>query len=236
MTEVANPTQKVLTLTGILQFAYLASPFQSKQDDGKVRLVYKTSVLFDRNDPQTELIRAATREVAKAAWGDKPTLATGPDGNQVQVPEWQAILMRFAATAADKLAIRDGNFAKDEAYKGKFYITANAKKQPTVVATLGNPPANVKLEPGHIFYPGSTDKCAVMVAIYAQNPKGGKQTTWGERINVQLMGVQFLEKGEGLSGGGRVAQVQEFGINPVAADAVIPMSQADVGTGAGGLI
>lgn len=236
MVDQTNSIQKVLSLTGILQYAYIASPYESTQDDGSKRLVFKTSLLLERNDPQIEIIRAATREVAKAAWHEAPTVMTGPDGQNVQVPEWQAILMRFAATAADKLALRDGNFAKDEVYKGKYYITANAKKRPTVVATLGNPPANVKLEPGHLFYPGSTDKAAVVVAIYAQNPKGGKKTPWGERINCQLMGVQFLEKGAGLSGGGRVAQVQEFGINPVAADAPIPMSQADVGTGAGGLI
>jgi hypothetical protein len=49
------------------------------------------------------------------------------------------------------------------------------------------------------------------------------------------MGIQFLKHGTAFGGtGGRIARVEEFGINPLEADAPIPMSQADVGN-AGGL-
>lgn len=217
MNDQANSIQEVLTVVGRLNYAYLAQPFPSKSDDGKVRLVYKTQVLIKPDSPDVALIKAATRRVALAAWEGEAELT----------------LQRLAAQ--DKLALHSGDLQEGAEYKGHLFISANGKKQPTVVATLGNPPANVRLEPGHAFYPYSGCKAAVMIALYAQSPKR-KPVSYGPRINCQLMGVQFLAHDTPFGGGGgRIARVEEFGINPTDADASIPMTQADVGN-AGGLL
>lgn len=211
MTETTNDIQEILTVTGLLNYAYFAEPYKNK--DGK--LSYKTHVILELTSPDVQRIKDAQRKIAVAAW----------EGDAVRV------LTKLAAQ--DKLALHEGAMQEGEEYQGKCYISCNGKKPPTVVATLGNPPANVKLDPSHPLYPRSTDTAAVMFAMYAQGPKR-KPSDWGERINCQLMGVQTLSKGAGIGGGGRIARVDEFGINPADADASIPMSQADVGQ-AGGL-
>jgi hypothetical protein len=241
-----NSTQRDLEIIGILNYAFLATPFKSKKDDGTFRDVYKTSVLMERNDPQVETIKQAQREIAQAAWGSDPVPWTNPDGTQAMIPEWQAMLLRFDAQG--KIALKDGNLSDDENAKGKLFITANFNPnpargllRPTIIATLGNPPQNVKLEPGNPFFPYSGCKAAVQVSIYAQGPKG-KPHQNGSRINVQLKGVQFLAHGKAFAGGGpRIAQPSEFGIRPADADAAIPgaaqgaADQPNLGA-AGGLI
>jgi hypothetical protein len=243
MTAANNSTQRDLDLIGILNYAFLAVPFKSKKDDGSFRDVFKTSILFEPSDPMLETIRVAQREIAAAAWGTDLTPWTNPDGSAAQIPEWQAMLLRFVA--AGKSVIRDGNLADDPNSKGKLYITANFNPnpdrglvRPPCVATLGNPPQNVILAPGHPFFPYSGCKALVKVSMYAQGPKG-KPHANGPRINVQLKGIQFLEHGKAFaSGGAKLARIDEFGIRPADADAAIPSQpaqQANVGA-AGGLI
>lgn len=261
MTEQTNDIQRVLTVTGVLSYAFLAQPFASKSDDGSVRQVYKTQVLIDPTSPDVQKIKQASREVAAAAWGNDPKPWTDANGATAMIPEWETIMRRFAMQDASKLALRDGNFEDGEEYKGKLFISCNGKKPPSVVVTLSGASlaaevdkalkldsktawanavrannmtaANVPIGPDSSWFPRSTDKCSVVLALYAQSPKS-KPVKWGPRINCQLMGVQFLERGKGFAGGGRVARIDEFGINPADADVVIPASQPDVGN-AGGL-
>lgn len=234
----ANDIQEVMAVTGILQYAYFAAPYKNK--DGK--LSYKTAVLMDPTASDVARVKAAQRKVALAAWEAESELTLARLGAQ------------------DKLALHDGNLQKDEAFKGKVFLSCNAKKPPSIVVTMGGARlqaeiakalqidpktawantarannmtvANVPIGPDSEFYPRSTDKAVVHIAIYAQSPKR-KPVDWGERINCQLMGVQFLERGAGLGGGGRVARIDEFGINPVDADADIPAEAPATGNAAG---
>jgi hypothetical protein len=241
MTTDSNSIQRELTVTGLLSYAFLATPFKSKNDDGTFRDVYKTSVLFERNSPDVEAIKAASREVAQAAWGDKLTPWVDANGQNIQLPNWQVVMQQLSSK--DKLALHDGNFAKEDYYKGKLFITANFNPKPergmlkpSIVATLGNPPANVLLTPGHPFFPYSGCKAAVKIAVYAQSPDR-KPVKHGQRINCQLMGVQFLAHGTAFGGSaGRVARVDEFGINPLDADAPIPGGAAPSFGAADGLM
>lgn len=213
MTEDTNSIQEILTVTGILSYCYVAQPGY-KNKDGKIS--FKTSVILEKTSPDVQKIKDATRRIATAAW------------------DVDAIQTLTKLQAQDKLALHDGDIQDEEYYKGKLFISCNAKKEVPIIVTLGNPPANVKLQPGHAFYPYSGCKAAVIFALYAQSPKR-KPSDWGPRINCQLMGVQFLAHGTAFGGsGGRVATIAEFGINPLDADAAIPMTQADVGA-AGGL-
>jgi hypothetical protein len=226
MADAQNSIQVDLDVIGELNFVYLASPFPSKKDDGTIRLVYKTSVLLDPNTPdgaqQIANIKAATRQVAAAAWA-----------NSMQVLE--------KLSAQDKLALHNGDFqdlTKYPEYKGKLFINCayNPKPgtpaKPPCVATLGTPPANVQVEPGHPNFPYSGSKGLVKISLYAQSPDR-KPVGYGQRIVCQLKGVQFLAHGQQRGGGGpRLANVSEFGINPLDADGAIPLS-ADAGSASG---
>lgn len=227
MAEATNSTQIDLDIIGELNFAFLAAPFPSKKDDGTVRMVYKTTVLLDKNTPegiqQADNVRAATRKIAAAAWADPQTLA------------------RLAAK--DMLALHDGDLqdlTKYPEYKGKYFVTCNYNPKPgnpakpPCIATLGTPPANVTLEPGHPNFPYSGCKALVKTSTYAQAADGKRNpNNYPQRINTQLKGVQFLAHGAQRGGGGaRLANVSEFGINPLDADGAIPMA-ADVGAASG---
>jgi hypothetical protein len=233
----ANSIQRELTIVGLLSYAFLATPFKSKSDDGTFRDVFKTSVIMEPTAPDVEAIKTASREVAQAAWGTDPTVWVEENGTTITIPEWQAVMKRLAAV--DKLALHNGNLQKEDYYKGKLFVTANFNPKPerglirpTIVATLGNPPANVELQPGHAFFPYSGCKAAVKIAVYAQSPKR-KPVKHGPRINCQLMGVQFLAHGTAFGGtAGRIARANEFGINPLDADAPIPGGAAPASVGA----
>jgi hypothetical protein len=208
MTEQTNTgAREILTVTGILNYAFLITPHKSKKYPEQPPK-FKTSVLFDPTDPQLAAIKAVQRKLGVATWGD------------------QADFRMQKLMAQDKLVLHDGNLADDEQSKGKIFLKSSNKNVVPVYATLGNPPTNVKLEPGHAFFPYSGCKAAVMFEMYVY-----KQ----ESFVCQLMGVQFLAHGKafGGTGGGRVATAAEFGINPAAADANIPMQPADVGAASG---
>lgn len=230
MTEANLSTQRDLDVIGTLSFAYLAEPFPSKKDDGTIRMVYKTHVILDPATPegaaQIAKIKEASKAVAQAAWGEG----------------YIATMQQLAAK--DVLALHAGetmDLEKNPQYAGKFFISTNynpkpgASTKPPCVATLGTPPANVLLEPGHPNFPYSGCKAAVKISLYAQSPNG-KPSKYGKRINCQLKGVQFLAHGKAFGGGGpRLASVNEFAINPLDADGAMPASAEDMGA-AGGLI
>lgn len=225
MTDIALPIQEDLDIIGELNFAFLAQPFPSKKDDGTIRLVYKTQVLLDPNTPegaaQIEKIKAAQRKISANAWKDPATLG------------------RLAAK--DLLALHSGDLqdlTKFPEYKGKVFISANyspkagSSLRPPCVATLGTPPANVLLEPGHPNFPYSGCRAAVKISLYAQSPDR-KPVSYGQKFVCQLKGVQFLAHGQQRGGSGaKLASVAEFGINPLDADGAIPMSQ-DAGAASG---
>lgn len=224
MAEQTNTgAREILTVQGILNYAFLITPHKSRKYPEQPPK-FKTSVLFDPTDPQLAQIRAVQRKLAEATWGSTPTASMDAQGNQIMIPMWQFRLEKLSAQ--DKLVLHNGNMAEDEQSKGKIFLKTSNKNMVPCYATLGNPPANVKLEPGHAFFPYSGCKAAVMFEMYVY-----KQ----ESLVCQLMGVQFLAHGKAFAGtgGGRVANASEFGINPAAADAAIPMNQAEVGAASG---
>jgi hypothetical protein len=227
--------RKVLTVSGILNWVFLAQPYQSKKYPNQAPR-YKTQVMLNPLAPadaaEIEKVKLAQREVAAATWGDN----------------WQQVLARMGAK--DELVLHNGDLQQDDNAKGMVILNAAVKKPPATLVTLGggalkaaiaaNPnadwakkaladnaqAANVPTAPGHPMYPYSGCRGAVMFELYVYNK---------ESFVCQLMGVQFLEHGKPFAGGGggRIARVDEFGINPTDADAAIPMSQADTGAGAG---
>jgi len=175
-------------------YAYIFEPF--KGDNGSS---YTSHGILELNDPQVAQIVATMKAVAKEMWKD----------------EADAVYQQLKGK--DKLCLHMGDVTKagEEAYKGKIYISANSKNPVRVVETRGG--VNVELTAADAR-PRSGDYGNLIVNIWAQNNKFGK------RINAQLMGVQYVRKGTPLGGGGRVATLDEFGVEPSDADSEAPVA------------
>lgn len=196
-------TQVELMLTNV-RLSYFDGyvPYVSTNDEGKQTATYGTHCLMDPNHPGVQLVKDAQRKVAQAAWGDN----------------WQAILNSLAAK--DDLCLHKGEVSRptEEAYQGKYYVSARSKARPTCVATQGG--VNVIVHQGEPLAPYSGCYANVKIAVYAQGANG-KPSKFGKRINAQLMGVQFVRHGDAF-GGGKVARPEEFGIVAEDADGAAP--------------
>lgn len=197
-----DATQKIITLQDVrLSYAFLFNPMIGTDDKGNTTRNFCTHAIMAPNHPGIALLKAAQKEVAQAKWGA------------------QALAIMQSLSGQDKLALHSGNISKpgQEGYEGNFYVSANSKQRPTLVETRGG--VNVQLVESD-GRPYSGCFANVMVAVYAQDPKGEK-AKFGKRINAQLMGVQFLRHGDAF-GGGRVAKPEEFGITAEGADGAAP--------------
>lgn len=210
-------TQIVLLLEHVrFSYFYGFEPFIGKNSEGKETRTYSAHAIFDRTHPAFELVRAAQRKVAAAAWGAQA----------------EAVLAQLAAQ--DKLCMHDGNISKmgQDAYKDKIFVSANNSKPPNIIATRGG--QNVVIQRNDPYAPYSGCWGNLMVAVYAQSPNS-KPNKWGKRINAQFMGAQFLEHDEKLGGGGRIARPDEFPtVAPADADGAVPAALQS--TAASGLV
>lgn len=194
---MADSTNKVLTLRkGRFSYLYVFDTY--KGDNGES---YCGHFILEPTDPQVATIVAAMKEVARARWGT------------------EADAVYASLKAKDRLALHLGDVAKpgEEAYKGKVFLSGTSKTRPTVVETRGG--VNVPLTNADAR-PRSGDYGNMICAIWAQDNKFGK------RINCQIQGVQYTAKGAPLGGGGRVAAVEEFGVDPSDADGAEPTADA----------
>ncbi len=196
---MGSPTNIEMMLTGV-RFSYLYAFEAYKGDSGES---YCAHGLMELTDPQIAAIVANMKAVAKAKWP----------------ADWEEVYA--ALKGKDKLALHLGDVAKpgDAAYKGKAYISANNKTRISVVETRNG--VNVQLTSADAR-PRSGDFGNMKIAIWAQDGKFGK------RINAQLQGVQYVRKGAPLGGGGRVATVDEFDIEPTDVDGAAPATASGV--------
>jgi hypothetical protein len=124
----------------------------------------------------------------------------------------------------DKLCIHDGNITKGGAdpYKDMLFISASNERRPEILVTRNG--VNVKIDASDPMYPYSGCRANLIVDLWPQSPDG-KPSKWGKRINATLAGVQFLQHGVPLGGGGRVAKLEEFPtVETSGADAAAPLA------------
>lgn len=86
--------------------------------------------------------------------------------------------------------------AKFDGFDGNFFVSANSKAKPTVVTRQGTPAEE------NAVYAG----CYVLghIVIWAQDNQ------YGQRLNAEVTGVQFLRDGDAFSGGAAPSSVDEF--------------------------
>jgi len=165
-----------------LSYFYGFEPYEGVDDAGKKTENYCVHSILQPGHPDITKLVALMKQCANNAYGEK-----GPQ-------TYEELRLQ------NRLAIHDGTVYKpgEEAYKGNYYVSSNAKMRPTIIDGNRTPLVAKDGRP----YSGCYGN--VMVSIWAQ-PAG----KFGKRINAQLMGVQFTRHGDAF-GGGRVAAPEEF--------------------------
>ncbi len=176
----------------LLSYAYLASPFQGKNENGEITYTYTTHAIFKPGSPQHDTMKKAINEACIIGWGA------------------QGEATKAQLAGMDKLCIHDGNVSKggEGPYKDMLFVSMNSRTKPRIVVTRNG--VNVEIGAGDPQFPYSGCRANVLFDVYPQGAAGAKPNKGGKRINAGLTGVQFLAHGEPLGGGGRVAKVEEF--------------------------
>lgn len=224
MNAAIAPTSKTIVIEDVeLSYLFCDRPKENKdQKTGKITYSYESHGVFPASHPAFNLIRETMRELARNAWGETPTQFPfgTPDPNTgqatlVTMPNWQGVLQGLQLEG--RIPLRDGNrrTKQEEPYTGNFYIATRSSRQPTVAVTRGG--VNVAIQPGDPQYPYSGCRGNLIVDLWVQGTNS-KPSPYGRRINAQLTGVQFLAHGKRRGGGGRAADLNEFGIHPADAD------------------
>lgn len=160
---------------------------------------FGTHAIFPPTHPQVPKLVELMKQAAINGWKD------------------QGLAIYEQLKAQDKLCLRVGNIAKpgQEGYVDQLFISANSPKRPRILATRGG--VNVEVPPGQPDSPYSGCRANVKVQIWpllGGVDKNGQPIS--KRICAQWQGVQFLAHGAAF-GGGRIANLDEFGV--VASDA-----------------
>jgi len=144
---------------------------------------YGASFIMERKDPNVAKIEEAMEVIAKAKWGAK------------------ASMVLKGMKAGQKLCLRDGDLkAQYEGFEGNMYVSANAQesKRPTVL----NKDKSALIESDGVVYSG----CYVNASLELW----AMDNQYGQRINANLLGVQFADDGDSFGGGGAVADPDDF--------------------------
>jgi hypothetical protein len=167
----------------IIPEARLAFPdlFEARSVDGGAAM-FGANFIIPLDSPAIPALLAEEERVAKEKWGEKAT------ANLAMI------------RANNRGAVKPGALkAKYDGFEGNMFVSANSKTRPTVVDRQRSP---LTAADGKI-YAG----CYVLghVTLWAQDNK------FGQRINAEVTGVQFLRDGDAFSGGAQPSSVDEFG-------------------------
>jgi hypothetical protein len=182
-------------VTGRTSYVCVYKPFVG--DDGKKN--YSAHIIMPKKDKQIAVIEASMLAAAVDEWGAK---------GEAQFKQ---------LTAAGRTCLKDGatkSQSEGDAYDGNLFISANSTVQPPALVTVAG--VNVQTDEDHEYAVYSGCVACAQINIWAMDNK------WGKRICATLLGLQFIRHEERLSGGGRVANISEFGLRPVEADADAP--------------
>lgn len=183
-------------IEGRLAFPQLFVAKEQKNDDGTTRYVFQATVLLDPSGPSVAAVKAAQRQAAIDTWGAA-----------------KADEVLNALASKDKVCLHDGaeKALKYEGFGGMLYVSANSKVRPLVLDANKSPLTEKDGKP----YAGCYVKAQIDVYGQKDHPKGGN------RINAQLMGVQFVKDGDSF-GGGRASNPDDFADVSTTAGAASP--------------
>lgn len=197
--------------------ARLAFPvlFTPEQVNGEGEEKYSCNLLIgpDRDlvvlQGETEIIddRPVTRYVKKIKITDAME-AVGSKHAWKKGSKWASV--KNAMEKQDRAFLHDGDLKdKYAGFAGQWYVSAGASiaQRPKVVDTNGRP---LTERDGRVY-----SGCYVigLIELWAQDNE------WGQRINAQLRGIQFLRDGDSFGGGSAPAADDEFDDVSAGADA-----------------
>jgi hypothetical protein len=202
------PGRREFMLRGV-RFNYVYA-FQPQVNRKTGKKTYGVQILLPSNDPQWGQITQAIKDVAAEKWGDA-------------APQ---ILAQLKLN--NKIVLKNGTTNKpgNPDYAGQHFMQCNHKGPFRVVETRGG--VNVELTESD-NRPRSGDYGNISVAIYAHTFEEGKG------IFADVMGIQYVRKGTPLGTGGRIASVDEFGVEPSDADGAVPAASTVVTPTSGGV-
>ena len=195
-TQTAAPVGRIMLKNVRLAFAQgLTTPSTIPGADANAKPKYNCGIIVEAGHPQLKELETKMQAVAKDKWKDK------------------AGAMYKALHAKDRLALHDGDLKPNYAgYPGNFYLSPSSDEA-TPPTWLGGVDGRTPLSAADAkkrFYSG----CYVNVSvdIWPQDNQ------FGQRINAQLRGIQFLRDGDAFSAG-RPADADEFEAVEAGADA-----------------
>lgn len=139
------------------------------------------SLIIPPNSPAIAVLTAEEDRLAAIAWKDKATaMMQMIRANNAQALKPGALKMKF-----------DG-------FQGNYFVSTNAKVRPTIVDRNGAPLTPSDGKP----YAG----CYVLahISLWTQDNE------WGQKINANLLGLQFLRDGDAFSGGPAPSAADDF--------------------------
>jgi hypothetical protein len=142
---------------------------------------FGVNLIIPPTSPAIALITAEEDRLAVLAWKDK-----GPTMMQM-------------IRAANGQALKPGALkAKYDGFQGNFFISANSKVRPTIVDRTGAPMTPSDGRP----YAG----CYVLahISLWTMDNK------YGQKINANLLGLQFLRDGDAFSSSPAPSAVDDF--------------------------
>jgi len=143
---------------------------------------YGCTLILPPHSPAIALVKNEEDRLAQLTWADK----------------WQTMIEMIRANNGQ--ALKPGALkAKFDGFAGNFFISCNAKVQPTTVDRRG---VQVSAKDG-VIYSG----CYVLahISLWTQDNQ------WGQKINANLLGLQFLRDGDAFSGGPAPSSASDFG-------------------------
>lgn len=181
--NTAAPIGRIMLTNVRLAFAqglFTASTIPGADANAKPK--YNCGLIIPPDHPQFEQLKKLQQVVAKEKWKDKAQAV------------YKALEMK------DRLALHDGDTKPSyDGYPGNWFLSPSAAEtaRPT---TLNGAKGNVTEKDG-VLYSG----CYVNASIELWAQDNG----FGQRINAQLRGIQFLRDGDSFSAG-RPADSDEF--------------------------
>lgn len=168
--------------------------FKAEQFNGQGEAKYGASLLTPSADPKVTIVHTDGKT-------EQSTLRAVIDlvGQAKWTKGWNAV--RKTAEAKDLNCLHDGDLkAKYAGFEGNHYVSASASedKRPTVVNKNRAP---LTAADGAIY--GGCYVNAIL-EIWAQD------NSYGQRVNAQLLGIQFAGDGDSFGGGSAPAAADAF--------------------------
>lgn len=162
------------------RLAFASAIFQKESVNGG-EPKFGCTLILPPTSPAIEIVKAEEARLAALAWPDKA----------------QQMLDMIRANNAQ--ALKPGALkAKFDGFPGNYFISTNADVQPTTVNRQG---VQISAK-DNVLYSG----CYVLahISLWVQDNQ------WGQKINANLLGLQFLRDGDAFAGGPAPSAASEF--------------------------